>query len=73
MDEAIEKLVEQGIHVPVKHSRWATLIVPILKKSGKMRICGVYKGTVNPVKWVTYLLPTPKQGATHVVALLITS
>lgn len=62
VDEAIEKLVEQGIYVPVKHSRWATPIVPILKKNGKMRICGDYKGTLNPVvKWETYPLPTPEQ------------
>ncbi|XP_037505003.1 uncharacterized protein K02A2.6-like [Rhipicephalus sanguineus] len=62
VEEAIEQLVEQGIYVPIKHSRWATPIVPILKKNGKMRICGDYKGTLNPVvKWETYPLPTPEQ------------
>ncbi|KAL1438367.1 hypothetical protein MTO96_048156 [Rhipicephalus appendiculatus] len=49
----VEEAIEQGIYVPVKHSRWAT---PILQKNGKMRICGDY----NPViKWET--LPTPEQ------------
>ncbi|XP_037567506.1 uncharacterized protein K02A2.6-like [Dermacentor silvarum] len=32
VDEAIEKLVEQGIYVPIKRSRWATPIVPILEE-----------------------------------------
>ncbi|XP_037515553.1 uncharacterized protein K02A2.6-like [Rhipicephalus sanguineus] len=63
VEEAIEQLVEQGIYVPIKHSRWATPIVPILKKNdGNMRICGDYKGTLKlVVKWETCALPTPEQ------------
>ncbi|XP_042142281.1 uncharacterized protein K02A2.6-like [Ixodes scapularis] len=62
VEQELEKLVQQGILEPVKHSNWATPIVPILKKSGELRICGDYKSTVNKaVKWECYPLPTPEQ------------
>ena len=54
----LDDLQSKGIISTVKHSTWATPIVPVLKKNGKVRICGDYKLTINqaaPTK--TYPLP----------------
>ncbi|XP_075550349.1 uncharacterized protein LOC142583754 [Dermacentor variabilis] len=62
VDEALDRLVSQGIFQPVRHSKWATPVVPVVKKDGSIRICGDYKSTVNRVvQWETYPLPTPEQ------------
>lgn len=59
VDEALDRLVEQGVFMPVKHSRWATPIVPVTKKDGSLRLCGDYRCTVNTaVKPDVYPLPT---------------
>nr|XP_050035646.1 uncharacterized protein K02A2.6-like [Dermacentor andersoni] len=62
VDEALDRLVSQGIFQTVRHSKWATPVVPVVKKDGSIRICGDYKSTVNRVaQWETYPLPTPEQ------------
>nr|XP_050024971.1 uncharacterized protein K02A2.6-like [Dermacentor andersoni] len=62
VDEALDRLVSQGIFQPVRHSKWATPVVPVVKKDGSIRICGDYKSTINRVvQWETYPLPTPEQ------------
>lgn len=51
-----------GIIEKVKLSRWATPIVPILKRNGKIRLCRDYSATVNKVlQKVSYLLPTANE------------
>lgn len=46
MKEKLENLVRQGTFEFVRHSSWATLIVPTLKKNRELQICGDYKSTV---------------------------
>ena len=48
IESELDCLQEQGVISPVKHSDWATPIVPALKKNGSVRICGDYRVTVNP-------------------------
>lgn len=59
VDEALDRLVVQGILIPVKHSRWETPIVLISQKDGSLRICGDFRCTANTaVLPDVYPLPT---------------
>jgi hypothetical protein len=60
--EPVEKLLAEkldaGLATEVKHSDWASPLMPVVKPNGDVRICGNYKLTVNPVLDVTqYPLP----------------
>lgn len=58
VENEIEKLVKLGVLESVDFSEWGTPIVPVLKKSGEVRICGDYKTTLNPhLKVEQYPLP----------------
>ena len=64
LKEAIElelaRLEEAEVIEKVTYSQWAAPVVPVPKGDGKLRLCGDYKVTVNPMLEVDkYPLPKP--------------
>ena len=58
IESEIKRLVSLGVIEPVKHADWAAPIVPVLKASGDVRLCGDFKVTVNPhIKMEEYPIP----------------
>lgn len=47
VNSELDRLVREGVLVPIENSDWGTPIVPILKKDGKLRVCVDYKATIN--------------------------
>ena len=60
--DELDQLKSQGVIKKVPHSDWATPIVVVRKPGGKVRICGDFKITINPVlKTDIYPLPLPEE------------
>ncbi len=58
IEKELDELEKNGVIRKVKYSEWAAPIVPVQKESGRYRLCGDYKLTVNRVSKVdTYPLP----------------
>nr|XP_034319447.1 uncharacterized protein K02A2.6-like [Crassostrea gigas] len=58
VEEELQRLEKEGIIKPVTHSKWASQVVPVVKKNRQVRLCGDYKVTINPVMKVDqYPLP----------------
>lgn len=47
LSKHIDELVKSGVLIQVDSSDWGTPLVPILKPSGDLRVCGDYKVTIN--------------------------
>ena len=47
VERELEQLETNGVIRRVVHSDWAAPIVPVVKTSGKLRLCGDYKLTIN--------------------------
>ena len=58
VEEELQRLQEEDVIEPVTISDWATPIVPVLKSSGQVRICGDYKVTANVFQLEQYPIPT---------------
>ena len=62
VEEELNQLQEKGIISPVQFSSWAAPVVPVLKRNGKIRLCGDYKLTINQVSPTeTYPLPRAEE------------
>ena len=48
VEQELDELEKMGIISKVETSEWATPIVPVLKKNGRVRVCGDFKLTINP-------------------------
>ncbi|PAA84717.1 hypothetical protein BOX15_Mlig028849g1 [Macrostomum lignano] len=62
IDAELQRMQEVGVIEPVRHSDWATPVVPVSKPNGTIRLCGDYKVTLNPqLKIDHYPMPTPEE------------
>ncbi len=60
--QELDRLVQKGILEKIDFSEWAAPIVPVLKPSKQVRVCGDFKVTVNPQLHVdTHPLPLPEE------------
>jgi hypothetical protein len=50
VEQELDKLEKQDILTPVQVSDWASPVVPVLKKDGRVRICG-YRTWIRRSRW----------------------
>lgn len=58
VNEELKELESKGVITPVENAEWGTPLVPVLKDTGKLRLCADYKITINKfVRDVKHPLP----------------
>ena len=58
VEEELDRLERAKIIEPVRYSKWAAPVVPVIKNDGSIRLCGDYRTTVNQAaKLDPYPLP----------------
>ena len=58
VEQALDRMVKEGVIEAVECSEWAAPIVPVLKRDGSIRVCGDYKTTINQAMIIdSYPLP----------------
>ena len=61
VEDALNSMQERSVIEPVTYSEWASPIVCVPKPDGSVRVCGDFKGTVNPQLNIDqYPLPCPQ-------------
>ena len=59
VEEELKRMESEGVLKPIEVSDWATPIVCVPKTDGSLRICGDYKGAVNPaIQTEQFPIPT---------------
>lgn len=70
VEEELQHLQSLGMIQPVQFSDWADPIMPVVKKDGRVRICGEFKVTINegkkfdnyPIPRIEELFPSLARG-----------
>ena len=58
----LDQLEKRGVIERVSQSYWTTPVVVVRKPGGKVRLCGDFKVTINPIlKNYVYPLPLPEE------------
>ena len=58
VDKELDRLVSLGIIASAQYSKWVAPIVAVVKIDQSIRLCGIYKMTVNKcAKFDPYLIP----------------
>lgn len=62
VNQELNRMIDNSILTPVKHSHWATPLRIVPKPDGSLRLCGDYRSTVNAGCLVdNYPLPTSNE------------